>query len=149
MRSHPISNINGYPTCQVSHFLLSQLIDTVNAHVHALKDSLSLIRQLESISFLAEQNMFLTSADVAALFLSITIEDGMKALQWFTATHSSIPLNLQLIYLELARFVLGIYMSSAKISKGLFKQKIGTAMGTSFSVPCYAFHDTVRNTHHR
>jgi hypothetical protein len=33
------------------HFLHCQLIDAVNAHVHVLEDSLSLIRQLEALSF--------------------------------------------------------------------------------------------------
>ena len=51
VRSRPISNNIRYPTGQVSHFLHSQLIDAVNAHVHVLKDSLSLIRQLEALAF--------------------------------------------------------------------------------------------------
>jgi hypothetical protein len=51
VRSRPISNNIGYPTGQVSHFLHSQLIDAVNAHIYVLKDSLSLIRQLEALSF--------------------------------------------------------------------------------------------------
>ncbi len=51
VRSHPISNNIGYPTGQVSHFLHSQLIDVVYAHSHVLKDSLSLIRQQETLSF--------------------------------------------------------------------------------------------------
>ncbi len=41
-------------------FLHSQLIDAVNAHVHVLKDSLSLIRQLEALSFSREQTILLT-----------------------------------------------------------------------------------------
>jgi hypothetical protein len=53
-----------------------------------------------------DQRLFLTSADVAALYPSINIDDGMIALQWFMATHTSIPQNLQQKYLELARFVL-------------------------------------------
>jgi hypothetical protein len=134
VRSRPISNNIGYPTGQVSHFLHSQLIDSVNAHVHVLKDSLSLIRQLESMSFSPEQNILLTSADVAALYPSINIEDGMKALQWFMAKHSSIPQNLQPKYLKLARFVLENNYIECKDMEGSFLQKIGTAMGTSFSV---------------
>ena len=134
VRSRPISNNIGYPTGQVSHFLHSQLIDAVNAHSHVLKDSLSLIRQLESMSFSPEQNILLTSADVAALYPSINIEDGMKALQWFMAEHTSIPQNLQPKYLKLARFVLENNYVECKGIEGSFLQKIGTAMGTSFSV---------------
>jgi hypothetical protein len=131
VRSRPISNNIGYPTGQVSHFLHCQLIDAVNAHSHVLKDSLSLIRQLESMSFSPEKNILLTSADVAALYPSINIEDGMMALQWFMAQHSSIPLNLQPKYLKLARFVLE---NNYVECEGAFLQRIGTAMGTSFSV---------------
>ena len=134
MRSRPISNNIGYPTGQVSHFLHSQLIDAVNAHTHVLKDSLSLIRQLESLSFSPERNILLTSADVAALYPSINIEDGMKALQWFMTEHSSILQNLQPKYLKLARFVLENNYVECKGIEGSFLQRIGTAMGTSFSV---------------
>jgi hypothetical protein len=134
VRSRPISNNIGYPTGQVSHFLHSQLIDAVNAHVYVLKDSLSLIRQLEALSFSPKQNILLTSADVAALYPSINIEDGMTALQWFMAEHSSIPQNLQPKYLKLARFVLANNYVECKGIEGSFLQRIGTAMGTSFSV---------------
>ena len=102
VRSRPISNNIGYPTGQLSHFLHSQLIDVVNAHAHVLKDSLSLIRELESMSFSPKHNILLTSADVAALYPSINIEDGMKVLQCFMAEHSSIPQILQPKYLKLA-----------------------------------------------
>ncbi len=74
VRTRPISNNIGYPTSQVSPFLHSQLIDAVNTHVHVLKDSLSLIRQLESLSFSPTQNILLTSADVAALTLRLTLK---------------------------------------------------------------------------
>jgi hypothetical protein len=118
----------------VSHFLHSQLIDAVNAHDYVLKDSLSLIRQLELLSFSPTLNIFLTSADVAALYPSINIEDGMKALQWFMAQHSSIPVHLQPKYLKLAPFVLENNYVECKGIEGAFLQEIGTAMGTSFSV---------------
>ena len=75
-----MSHSIGYPIGQVSHYLHSELIDAVNV----LKDSLSLIRQLETLSFSPERNILLTSADVAALFcpwINIEDKDGMKALQ--------------------------------------------------------------------
>ncbi len=108
VRTHPISNNVGYLTGQVSHFLHSQLIDAVNAHANVLEDSLSLIRQLELLSFSPTLNLRLnilfTSADVtvAAIYPSINIEDGKKVLQWFMAQHSSIPVHLQQKYLKLA-----------------------------------------------
>ncbi len=106
----------------------------MSEHVHVLKDALSLICQLESMSFSPQQkNIILTSADVAALYPSINIEDGMTALQWFMAKHFSIPLNLQPKYLKLARFVLDNKYVECKDIEGSFLERIGTAMGTSFS----------------
>lgn len=134
VRSRPIASNIGYPTGQISQFLHSQLIDAVNRHEHVLKDSLSLIRQLESMPLSPEQNILLTSADVAALYPSINIDDGMTALQWFMAEHTSIPRNLQPKYLKLARFVLENNYVECKGIDGTFLQKVGTAMGTSFSV---------------
>jgi hypothetical protein len=55
-----------------------------------LQDSLGPIRLLESTPLSPEQDLFLTSADVAALYPSVDIEDGMKALDWFMATHTRI-----------------------------------------------------------
>jgi hypothetical protein len=61
---------------------------------------------METLSFSQEKNILLTSADVAELYPSISIEEsnenGMKALQRFMAEHSSIPQNLQPKYLRLA-----------------------------------------------
>ena len=98
VRSRPISNNIGYPTGQVTRFLHCQLIDAVNRHPHVLQDSLGLIRQLESIPISPEQELLLTSADVAALYPFFDIEDGnhgMKALQWFMEEHTSILPVLQ------------------------------------------------------
>ncbi len=78
VRSPPISNNIGYPTGQVFHFLHSQFIDAVNAHVYVLKDSLSLIRQLEALSFLPKQNILLTSADVAAPILQLILKTAWR-----------------------------------------------------------------------
>lgn len=58
----------------------------------------------------------------------------MKALEWFMATHTSIPLILQPKYPRLARFVFENNYVECKGIEGAFLQKIGTAMGTSFSV---------------
>jgi len=134
VRSRPIASNIGYPTGQISHFLHSQLIDAVNRHENVLKDSLALIRLLETTPISPDHNIFLTSADVAALYPSINIEDGMKALPWFMAEHTSIPKNLQPKYLRLARFVLENNYVECEGVNGAFLQKVGTAMGTSFSV---------------
>lgn len=134
VRTRPISNNIGYPTGQISHFLHCQLIDSVKRHPNVLQDSLELIRLLESMPISPEHELLLTSADVTALYPSINIEDGMKALQWFMAEHTSISPVLQPKYLRLARFVLENNYVECQGIEGAFLQKIGTAMGTSFSV---------------
>ena len=134
VRTRPIASTIGYPTGQLSQFLHCQLVHYVNAHIYVLKDSLSLIRLLESMSFTPGQNILLTSADVAALYPSINIEDGMTALRWFMASHTTICESLQVKYMKLARFVLENNYIECKGIDGFFLQKIGTAMGTDFSV---------------
>jgi hypothetical protein len=80
------------------------------------------------------QNVLLSSADVTALYPSIDIEDGMTALQWFMKNHTNISQELQSKYLKLARFVLENNYIECNGVDGFFLQKIGTAMGTDFSV---------------
>ena len=91
VRTRPIASNIGYPTGQISQFLHCQLVNYVNEHSNVLKDSLSLIRLLESMTFLPGQTILVTSADVTALYPSIDIEDGMTALKWFMANHTDIP----------------------------------------------------------
>ena len=136
VRTRPISPNIGYPTGQISNFLHSQLAEAVFMHPHVLKDSLSLIRMLENMNLSPDQEIFLTSADIAAPYPSINIEDGLEAMRWFMKEHTNIPDNLQKLYLRLARFVLeNNYVECRGLSEGcFFRQKIGTAMGTSFSV---------------
>ena len=136
VRSRPISPNIGYPTGQISNFLHSQLADAVFSHPHVLQDSLSLIRLLENMNLSPDQEIFLTSADITALYPSINIEDGLEAMRWFMKEHTIIPENLQKLYLRLARFILeNNYVECRGLAEGrFFLQKIGTAMGTSFSV---------------
>ena len=102
VRTRPISPNIGYPTGQISNFLHSQLAEAVFMHPHVLKDSLSLIRMLENMNLSPDQENFPTSADIAALYPSINIEDGLEAMRWFMKEHTNIPDNLQKLYLLLA-----------------------------------------------
>ena len=74
------SNI-GYLTGQVSHFVPCQLRDAVLSYEYILKDSFSLIRQLECMNISKTQDVILTSADVTALYPSMNLEDGITAMQ--------------------------------------------------------------------
>ena len=136
VRTRPISPNIGYPTGQISNFLHSQLAEAVFMHPHVLKDSLSLICMLENMNLSPDQEIFLTAADIAALYPSINIEDGLEAMRWFMKEHTNIPDNLQKLYLRLARFVLeNNYVECRGLFEGcFFRQKIGTAMGIFFWV---------------
>ena len=53
------------------------------------------------------QDVILTSADVAVLYYPlINLEDGLTAMQWFMTQYTSIPLDLQMLYILLVQFVL-------------------------------------------
>ena len=58
----------GNPTGQVFHFLHCQVLDAVLSHEFVLKDSISLIHQLECMNILQMQDVILTSAGVAAQY---------------------------------------------------------------------------------
>ena len=136
-RSRPIASNTGYLTAQISHLLHSQLIEYVLNHPHVLIDSLTLIRILENFDVNAHKQVFITTADVTALYPSINIEAGLEALRWFMAEHTKIPQKLQPFYLDLARFILEnnyVECQDLKEDSNIFLQKIGTAMGTIFAV---------------
>jgi hypothetical protein len=136
LRSRPIASSLGYATAQLSHFLHSQLKDYVFHHPYVLKDSLSLIRKLENIELPPGKRIYFISADVVALYPSIDIDRGLEALKWFMDKFTKIPKNLQNLYLDFARFILenNFVECSALDHPRIFLQKIGTAMGTNFSV---------------
>ena len=132
VRSKPIASNIGYPTRQVSHFLHCQLRDAVISHEFVLKDSISLIRQLECMNISQTQDVILTSADVAALYPSINLEDGLTAMQWFMTRYTSIPLGLQRLYILLAQFVMENNYVECDSLPDANLQTIGTAICTSF-----------------
>ena len=104
------------------------------SHEFVLKDSISLICQLECMNISQTQEVILISADVAALYPLINLEDGLLAKQWFMTRYTSIPLGLQRLYIWLAQFVLENNYDKCDSLPDAYLQKIGTAMGTSFSV---------------
>ena len=69
----------------------------------SLRDSRSLVRLLEATPVSPNQNMLLTCAHVAALYPSLKLDAGAHALRRFLTRHTSMPLQLQPKYLELAR----------------------------------------------
>ena len=135
MRSRPIAAAINYVTGPASHFLHSQLKEAVWRHPHVLKDSLDLIRMVEGLHFNAAEQIMLTAADVNALYPSIQLERGMTAIRWFMEQHTSFNQTLKDLCLKLAHFVLtNNYVECEELGGASYRQIIGTAMGTSFSV---------------
>mmetsp|Transcript_72495 Transcript_72495/g.193732 ORF Transcript_72495/g.193732 Transcript_72495/m.193732 type:complete len:153 (-) Transcript_72495:164-622(-) len=66
VRSRPIASNIGYATAQLSHFRHCQLQTAVFGHPHVLRDSLTLIRELEQWRINDEDNVDQLTADVAA-----------------------------------------------------------------------------------
>ena len=101
-------------------------------HEFVLKDSISLIRQLECMNISQMQDLILTSADVTVLYPSINFEDGLTSMQLFMTIYTSIPLGLQRLYIRLAQYVQENNYVECDCLLDAYLQKIGTAMGTSF-----------------
>ena len=66
--TRPIAEAIDYVTGLASHFLHCRLQKEVWKHSNVLKDSLDLIRELESASFSAVSEPRLTTADVFSLY---------------------------------------------------------------------------------
>jgi len=77
----------------------------------------------------------LTAADVNALYPSIQLERGMAALRWFMDQYTDFNQTLRELCLRLAHFVLtNNYVVCEELGETIYRQIVGTAMGTSFSV---------------
>ena len=135
MRSRPIAAAIDYVTGPASHFLHSQLKEAVWKHPHVLKDSLTLIRILEGLNIEPSEQLKLTAADVNALYPSIQLDKGLAALRWFMEHHTNFNQTLKDLCLKLAYFVLtNNYVVCEEVGRAIYRQMIGTAMGTTFSV---------------
>ena len=123
----------------LADFLHDTLFDEVAKHRYVLRDTNQLIQQLE----LANSNglagfQILVTADVTALYPSIELEHGLKALRMFMERLYWPETKISNI-IKIAEFVLTHNIIEFPLSEEnpIFKQVIGTAMGVSFSV-CYA-----------
>ena len=123
-----------YYTCQESDWLHCILAPYVFENKLVLKDSLTLIRRMETMA--VSPRLRVATFDVTALYPSIDLERGLKSLSWFLETFCfRLDKDVQALVLVLARFVLThCYITCPEISVNPFHQMIGTAMGTSFAV---------------
>ena len=128
-----ISPADKYITVQASNFLHSQMESTVYKNNIILRDSSQLIAELEKMKIKEGESLLLNAADVTALYPSINIEDGIKALNWFMETYmKDVPQITRQFLSTLAKWVLeNNYIEFEGVK---YHQVIGTAMGTIFSV---------------
>ena len=117
------------------HFLHRQLKLAVWNRPYVLKDALELIRIAGGLEFAANERIMLTAAHVTALYPSIQLDRGMRALKWFMDNHTNFNNTLKDLCLKLAEFVLtNNFVKCEELGPDPYQQVIGTAMGTSFSV---------------
>ena len=122
-----------YITEQASNFLDSQFQSAVSKNDIILKDSSQLVAILDQMTIQEGEELLLNSADVTALYPSINIEDGLKALDWFMDKYMKhCPPDTRQFILVLARWVLE--NNYVEFEGVIYHQLIGTAMGTIFSV---------------
>ena len=111
------------------HEILSPLVPEMKSYI---KDEWDFVRTLpQKVSFRAN----LVSCDIVSLYSSIPTELGMEALEyWIERLRSKIPSRFTKSFiLELAKFVLE--NNYCKFDSEMFRQVIGTAMGTIFAPP--------------
>jgi hypothetical protein len=134
--SRPIASGIGFFTEQMSHYLDSQLKDAVFRHDYVLKDSTQLARILNKLRIVQDEPVFIAAADVCALYPSIPLQDGLKALRWFLDEYMpELHNKAKHLYVAIAQFILqSNFIECVGIDDAIYLQQIGTAMGTSFSV---------------
>ena len=121
------------PTKMLSSFLDQQLHKAVFKHPNVLSDTRQLISLLSKVKIIGDEEVYLSSGDVVALYPSIDIPQCLKALQWFIQTylpHMS-PLAADFL-VRAAQFVLE--NNYVQYKEKIYKQQIGMAMGTISSV---------------
>ena len=137
IQSRPIAAQRAYPTRVVSQFLHDQFCELVMKHPHVLKDTKDLVRLLARGKPNSQGNI-LETGDVVALYPSIPHDLGLRALEWFMQTQfEDNAKHLIPWLLRLTKFVLeNNFVECKDIHEAftIFKQVIGTAMGTIFSV---------------
>lgn len=140
LSSRPISPSIETITTAMSQWLHYIFVKPVMQHQFVLRDSRELLRRLASFNAcdVSKHQIFVT-ADVTALYPSIELQDGLKALKWFMDNFTPWDDKKKSAVTRIAEYVLTHNFIRCEFLEGkpIFRQVIGTAMGISFSV-CYA-----------
>lgn len=131
----PIGANIHWVSANASRFIDAQLQPWVKKHEFVLNNSASLCRWIGEHRERLPQDAILFTADAESLYTNIDMELGLKALNWFMATFTDIPREVQILILQLAEFVLTT--NYLEFEGEIYQQIFGTAMGTPFA-PVYA-----------
>jgi hypothetical protein len=120
------------PASKLADHLLQQILH--DAHIPwIVKDTKSLVRELESTPMLNKCGVFVT-ADIASLYTNIDTDLGLRLVEEFLLLQQ-VPAERRLMIMDLLRFVMkNSYLTFMDL---VLHQIDGTAMGTSVA-PTYA-----------
>jgi hypothetical protein len=134
-KGRPIAGAWNWVTTAASKYISHLLQPAVRRIPTVVKDSDTICKAIKnrvSSSFHWQRSppkgkLLLASADVESMYPNIPLQEGLRALSWFT--------NNNPVVLELAHWVLT--SSCVQFGSLVYKQVMGTAMGTNFA-PEYA-----------
>lgn len=129
----PICSYTGYflePASKLLHYLLLPVLLSQNNH---LKDSLSLLRELQTLSL--PRDCLLFTFDVESLYPSIPTDAGLHALKSMVTAYFAVHnLDIRLINLIMRLAELVLHYHFLEFDGCSFQQIRGTAMGSNFAV---------------
>jgi hypothetical protein len=136
LASRPIQPACGTPLLGISDWVHKQLWPIVARHPFVLQNSAHWRLSVQALGTLKSWQWApeIITADVDALYPSISHELGMQALKWFLDTHcASITPPMRALIYDLTFIVItDNFLEHPDL--GIFKQLCGTAMGTALSV---------------
>jgi hypothetical protein len=134
--SRPIVPSYDTITASISRYLHATLMPHVFSHQNVLKDSKAWVEILEQANMNARSvPQLIVTGDVIALYPSIQLEQGLSALRGFLMKKQYATGMIEDL-VSMAKFVLTHNVFEAPLlgKERFFLQKVGTAMGTAFSV---------------
>jgi hypothetical protein len=142
---HKPGEVKGRPICSNTHFVthaISTVVDTVlQPYVQAtpsyIKDSISLVRTLETLNLPSNTPITLFAMDVVSLYPSIPTADALQRIQSLLLAASKSQSETQKLQ-EIHKLLTFVMKNNFLMFDGSVYQQIqGTSMGTS-SAPAFA-----------
>jgi len=128
----PCTNWVTAPASILVDYLLQEIVRKANI-THIVKDTKSLVNELERTRVLCQDGIFVT-ADIASLYTNIDTDMGLKLVKEFLQ-EQNVSLTHQQLIMDLLSFVMR--HSYLTFEDQIYHQVDGTAMGTQ-TAPIYA-----------